>query len=260
MELRELRKNCGLSMAAVASRLGWDQSTVSRLETGKVNPTVEHVAAMLAIYGTTGGKRQELFDAARAVDEPGWWERNAGVTQWSAVLADYETQASELTSWGPQTVPGLLQTMEYGEAVMRPHGLDADEIALRLAVRRERQRAVTGKPYTAYLGEPSLRALVGGRRVMAAQLADLQKREDVTIRVVPTQSPEHMGLMGGFLLLRFPKAPTVCHVEMLTSGVFHDHPALTEPYEAATTQLNDVAMSAAESFHLMESIRKEMED
>lgn len=258
-ELRRIREEVGLSLRAAAEQLDWDKARLSRIETGQQNPTLEDVAQLLAIYGITDERRERLFDATRSVDEPGWWEKNSGVTKESAALADYESEASELVSWAPLVLPGLLQTMDYASAVMETYVISPEDIGRRLGVRRERQRAVAGTRYAAYVGEPALRALIGGRRVMAAQLAALRDRDDVTIRVVPTASPAHLGQMGAFLLLRFPAAPTVVHVEMLRSAVFYDDLDLTGPYDEAVTQIDSVAMGETESALVIDEIRKEME-
>lgn len=256
-ELRQLRGH--MKLTRVAEQLGWDKSRLSRIENGQQNQTVEDVAQLLVVYGVTDEADQErMFDAVRSVDEPGWWEKVSGVTKTSAALADYETEASKLISWSPKLLPGRVQTMDYAAAFMETSGLSPDEIGLRLAARRERQRAVATKPYLAFLGEEALRALNGGRRVMAAQLDALLTRE-VTIRVVPIATQAHLGQMGGFLMLRFPAAPVVVHVEMLSSGVFYDDPHLTSPYEVTVTQLDDVAMGETESARLVETIRKELD-
>lgn len=259
-ELRHLREQADIKLTDAAERLGWDKSRLSRLENGQQNQTVADVSALLAIVGVTDDDtRDRMLDAAASVDEPGWWEKTGGVTKASAALADYEGEASGLVSWAPIVLPGLLQTMDYAGAFMETYGLSADEIGLRLGARRERQRVVAGKPYTAYVGECALRALIGGPKAMSAQLGALLDRDDETIRVVPTATRAHLGQMGGFLLLHFPAAPLVVHVEMLSSGVFYDDPTLTAPYEAAVTQLARVAMSETESARLIEEIRKELE-
>jgi ribosome-binding protein aMBF1 (putative translation factor) len=61
--LRQAREAAGLSLADVAERTGMDKAFVSRLETGKGNPTVE----TLARYAAALGKRV-VFGME---DEPG---------------------------------------------------------------------------------------------------------------------------------------------------------------------------------------------
>lgn len=260
-ELRRIREaETDLSLGEAAAVLDWDKSRLSRIENGKQNITEVDVAALLATYHVTDDRREELLERARAVDEPGWWEKAAGVNKESAALADYESEASELVSWAPLLVPGLLQTMDYAGSVMEhAFGMNADDVGMRLGARRERQKAVAGKPYAAYVGEPALRAVVGDRRVMTAQLDALLDRNGVTIRVVPASTPAHLGQVGAFMLLRFSAANPVVNIELLRSAVFLDDPAMTDPYEAAVTQLQGVAMSETESARLIEQVRKEME-
>lgn len=253
--LRRIREERELSQRQAADRLRWGKDRLSRIENGRQNITVEDVAQMLGAYGVENDVAESVLDAARSVDEPGWWERIPGITRNSVVLADYESEAVELVDWAPGLIPGLLQTMDYTAAVMELFGISGDVIGARIAARRERQRAVAGKPYTAFIGVAALRAKVGGPTVMAAQLDSLLSRQDVALRVVP-ETATHLGQLGGFLLLRFP-ALTVVHVELLGSGVFHDTPELTGPYDLALTQIERVAMSATESAHVIEEIRKE---
>lgn len=254
--LRRIRADRGLNLRDAAALLRWDKAKLSRIETGKQNMTIEDVALMAGTYGVEEAERDKLLDAARSVDEPGWWERIPGITRDSATLADYESEANDLVDWGPGLVPGLLQTMDYAAAVMELYGIGRDLVGARISARRERQRAVAGTPYTAFIGMAALRANVGGGRVMVAQLDSLLDRDDVTIRVVP-DAAAHLGQVGAFLRLRFPTAPTVVHVELLGSGVFHDTPELTGLYDLAATQIEGVAMSETESAHVIAQVRKE---
>lgn len=257
-QLRVLREEAHLTVRAAATAVGWDKGRLSRIETGNQIITIEDVAALLAILGVTDERRDQMHALVRN-DEPGWWEKNLGVTKESATLADYESRATEVVSWAPLLIPGLLQTMDYANAFMDLYGISSDDIGLRLGARARRQRAVSGTPYAAYLGEPALRTIVGDRRVMAAQLAALIDRDDISVRVVPAAARAHLGQLGAFLLLRFPVAPTVAHVELLSSGVFQDDPRLTAPYETALAQVGSVALGETESASLIVNIRREME-
>lgn len=254
--LRRIRTERDISLRAAADQLRWDKAKLSRIETGKQNLAIADVAKMLGAYGIDEEETDSILEAVRSVDEPGWWERIQGITRDSATLADYESESRELISWGPGLLPGLLQTMDYAAAVMELYGIGHDVIGVRISARRERQRAVADKPYTAYVGMAALRANVGGPRVMAAQLDSLLARDDVSIRVVP-ETATHLGQLGAFLLLRFQDAPTVVHVELLGSGVFHDTDELTGLYERAVTQIEGVAMSETQSARVIEQIRKE---
>lgn len=257
--LRRIREERGITLTGAADLLGWDKAKLSRIETGKQNIAVEEVARILGALGVseTASEGATILDAARLVDEPGWWERIPGVTRDSATLAKYEDEANAVISWAPGLMPGLLQTMDYATAVMELYDIEPEVAVARITGRRERQRGLAGTPYTAYIGIAALRARVGGPRVMAAQLDALLGRDDVVIRVVP-DTAVHLGQIGAFLLLRFPDSSTVVHVELLGSGVFHDTTELTDLYKKAVGQIASVALSETQSARTIQQIRKEL--
>ena len=65
---------------------------------------------------------------------------------------------------------------------------------------------------------------------MHAQLKHLRemgKERSVSVRVVPSDSPAHPGMVGGFMLLEFPTARPVVHVELARTAVFLDEAPMT---------------------------------
>ncbi|HVK26544.1 MAG TPA: helix-turn-helix transcriptional regulator [Actinokineospora sp.] len=260
-ELRSIREGTGQSVTAVAAHLGWSKSLLSNLENGKRNIEPEEVASLLTIYGVTDGRRDDLIGRARAGDEPGWWERTLpGVPRESGTLASYEAEASEITNWSPGIVPGLLQTMDYTRAYMIDDGIDPSDVEVRLMARLRRQQALAGPiKYTAIIGEAALRTPFGGLAVMAAQLQAILRAVEapnVHLHVVPEHVP-HAGLLGAFMLLTFPVARPVAHVELLRSAVFLDRDD-APPYVDAVARLRAVSMGATESTQLIATVAEEM--
>jgi uncharacterized protein len=62
--VHELRERHGLSQAALAYRAGTTQQAISRIEQGKVSPTIDMLARLAAACG------EELVLAARARSVP----------------------------------------------------------------------------------------------------------------------------------------------------------------------------------------------
>jgi hypothetical protein len=252
-----------MSMEEAARPVGLSKTILSRLETGGRNISPDEVAGLLAIYGVTGEERDRLLNMARSADEPGWWEVGIpGMTKESATLADYESTAVKITDWAPMLVPGLLQTMDYARAFMQVYQLPREVIESRLIARLRRQQTMwrPDVEYTAFLGEAALLAEVGGPAVMGAQLHALletERRPNIELRIVPMRTKAHLGQIGGFLLLEFPQASEVVHVELAASGTFHDEPPLTDSYVRAVAQLNEVAASATESTRRIEELAAE---
>lgn len=265
-ELRELREKSHLTTREVARRLGWSASTVSRTETGQRNVSSEDVAALLALYGVTGEERDRLLTLAREADQPGWWEtRHPGLPSQLTALIGFESQAAQITDVALVVLPGLLQTADYARAVINAAGIPPMQAETRVATRLGRQAALSRpKPpqYRAILDEAVLRRPIGGRTTMAAQLRHvltITERPNVEVMVVPYDQGAHPGLAGSFVLLTFPKAPAIVHLEHKRSSLFLDQPGDVTAFIKAADLLQDVAFDPIRSAEFIASVANEYE-
>lgn len=263
-ELRAIRKRLGMSMLTVAERLQWSESTVSRLENGRRNIDPEDVSALLAIYGVTGRDRERLMAMARTPDEPSWLDNSMpGVPVTSVKLAEYETDARRVTDWAPLLIPGLLQTMEYTRAHLLGDEIPDSAVGSRLMARQRRQEQILSRAeYVAYIDEYVLRRRIGGPRVLARQLRHLQevaRETSVTVRITPGTTDRHPGLAGPFLLLEYPTATPIVHVELRRSGVFLTGREDTDPYLCAVTQLASISLDERQSLQVLGEVAAEIE-
>jgi hypothetical protein len=178
---------------------------------------------------------------------------------------DYETAANEITDWAPWLVPGLLQTPDYArEWLTALYNWPLATLEARLTARLRRQQTLwrPDVSYTAFIGEPALLATVGSvqaRRGQLAALVDAASRSNMTIRVVPSNAGPHLGQLVPFIAFAFPAAPSVVHVELLESGIFHDEPLLTDPFTRTLSRLDEVALTATESVRLIQQISATLE-
>lgn len=255
-QLRICRENAEFNLREAAEALDWDKSTLSRLETGKRNLTVEEVAQLLGVYRVRGKVRDELLSIARTIDEPGWWDQGLqGLPKESAMLAEYESEATQIVDWAPLLVPGLLQTMDYSRAWLRATGSDPTGIELRITARLRRQQILHNSVnYVALIGETALRTRVGDAATCAGQLAAIRTaadRPNVSVRIVPSEADAHPGQLGSFLAMEFDAAPSVVLAELLRSSVFMDEYDQTAPYLEAVSRLSEVALSETESRQLL---------
>ncbi|MFJ6695213.1 helix-turn-helix domain-containing protein [Streptomyces sp. NPDC091272] len=86
--LRELRRRSGLTLEAAARRAGLSPAHLSRLETGRRQPSLPMLLALARVYGTTvsallgesPGDRDAVLRAGdmTAVEADGWTYRQAG--------------------------------------------------------------------------------------------------------------------------------------------------------------------------------------
>lgn len=255
-QLRDCRDECGMTVRAAAESVGWDKSTLSRMETGARAPALEEVAQLLGVYRVVGELRDEVLRMARAVDEPGWWEHgNKGLPRSTTALASYEAEATRITDWEPLIIPGLLQTAEYTRSWLLADGVERDGVHVRVTARTQRQRILRSRlQYNAFIGESAVRTPVGDCATMARQLAALREaacRSTISVRIVPCDAGPHRGQIGAFHEMEFADAPPVVLVELLRSSLFMDEQWQTMPYSEAAGQLANVALSETESAHLI---------
>lgn len=192
-ELRRLRTAAGLSAEYAAGLLGVDRGKISNFESGQRGISEERLRTLVCNCDCTD---DQYVDALVAMAKPsdGWWERHRGsLPQGLLDIAETEALATRLRGWNVVHVPGLLQTSEQAMAVFRASvpALPEHEVALRLALRSERQLLITGDdpvPYVAIVHEAALRMQFGGPDVARAQLhylLEVSERDNVTVLVLP---------------------------------------------------------------------------
>lgn len=121
--LRELRKAAGLSGERLAVRCAMSQAKISRIETGKILPTVIDVERILSalnvpadvVGGLVSLARQANVDytSLRAYARIGLWRRQHE-------LQALTESASIVRYFLPAIPTGLLQTREYARHVLTP--------------------------------------------------------------------------------------------------------------------------------------------
>lgn len=265
--VREMRVRSGISGRKLSAQLGLSHGAVSHWETGRRVPTVEDVAAFLAVLGVVGQEKDRVLDLARHAAEPNWLTVGMpGIPQQLAGAWECERAASAIVEWTPMIVPGLLQTSEYARATAVASGLPAGEVESRVMVRNSRREVITRRTspvvFEALIGEVALREVIGSTEILVEQLrwlGDMAKRKNVTVRVVPLRVGWHPGFAGPFVLYDFPDAPPVVHFEHYSSGAFVPHSDNVQAYREAVERLRDKAMSPTASAKLIAQIAHDME-
>ncbi|MGP4019055.1 Scr1 family TA system antitoxin-like transcriptional regulator [Saccharopolyspora sp. 5N708] len=105
---------------------------------------------LLELYGVP--ERVEFFIdlLARAKKGSDWWARfdfdtdQATLPSWFKLFLSLESEAVQIEGWDAQVVPGLFQTPEYAEAVVRSgaEDLSVAEVRDRVELRTARQQEV----------------------------------------------------------------------------------------------------------------------
>ena len=267
--LRRLRDEQGVTREAAGWEIRASESKISRMELGRVSFKERDVADLLTLYGVDDkDEREALLDLCRRANTPGWWHRDSELLpSWFQSYLGLEAAASLMRVYEIQFVHGLLQTADYARAVIRlaNAAAPAEEIDRRVALRMKRQELLVQQdPPTLWcvIDEAALRRPIGGKAVMAAQIAaliDATKLPNVRIQIIPFSVGGHAAAGGSFAILRFPQpdlADTV-YVEQLTSALYLDKRDDVERYVATMEQLSAQALKPDETPEFLERIRRD---
>ncbi|KAB2373343.1 helix-turn-helix domain-containing protein [Actinomadura montaniterrae] len=253
-QLRRLREERGISTDRAGYEIRGSHSKISRMELGRVGFKERDVSDLLTLYGVSDpAERASLLELVKKANAPAWWHRYGDVLpSWFEVYLGLEEAASLLRTYEVQFVPGLLQTEDYAEAVVRLGYSDAsdEEVERRVQLRTTRQRrfASPGAPTLwAVLDEAVVRRPVGGYDVMRRQVEHLiamSELPNVTLQIVPFGAGGHAAAGGPFTILRFaePDLSDIVYLEQLTSALYLDKPTDVDTYVRVMNELSIKAL------------------
>ncbi|MFJ8312189.1 MULTISPECIES: helix-turn-helix domain-containing protein [unclassified Streptomyces] len=210
VRLRELRAERGFTGRELARELGWPQSKVSKLETGRQTATVDDVQAWAQGTGQPEAA-EELTTRLRTMESRSRsWRRQLAAGHrpvQDALTGEYE-RSTTFHAWQRSMVVGMLQTAEYARHVFSQYvdlhrSVRDVEEAVRARVKRQEMLYVPGKTFRIVMWEAALRALVCPPAVLAAQLDRLSGvvgLDTVTLGIVPLGAPLKLPPANGFWL------------------------------------------------------------
>ncbi|MEV0226234.1 helix-turn-helix transcriptional regulator [Streptomyces sp. NPDC050704] len=267
-ELRALRARAGLTSGQAARLVGWHQSKVSRIETGRSGVKPADVRLLLDAYDVREPELHELLVVLASSDDDGrhhWWHAYRGLLP--PAYRDFislESQASTMRTLENSVVPGLLQTPEYAREVTRAvvDGAPAGKVDALVEVRLARQDVLRSNPplrLNAVLDEAVLRRSVGGPEVMAGQLRHLREaaqRPHVRIQVLPFGTGAHIGLAGPFVIFSFPNTSDldVVVLDHLTSSLYLERKEDLQAYSEAFNSLQIHALSPEDTLDFIAGV------
>lgn len=196
-ELTAWRDFRALTQGQLAAKINFSDSLVAMVETSQRTPKPDFIRRCDEAL-ETGGTLMRLYEelVAREVT-PDYLNR------WQGILAE----ATDICSYQPLVVHGLLQTPAYATAVLQagpPSGVDIDtQVQSRLS--RQPVLFRDNPPmFVCVLDESVLRRPVGGPAVVGEQLLHLveicEKWRNILVSVVPIDAGAYAGLAGPFTL------------------------------------------------------------
>jgi hypothetical protein len=187
---------------------------MQRIEGGEVGVSVTDLRALLDVYGVVEPERIErLAEDARISRRQRWVtapEYREHLTPGLRDLMQFETEAVAIRAYQPVFYPGVLQTPAVAESILAwwNKSLSDEDRRGRYEVRMMRSQQIVerddGPDYLLILDESVIKRRIGGARTTAEQLeviADVARRPNVHIRVVPFAKGAYIGALGPFQIL-----------------------------------------------------------
>lgn len=236
-----------MTQKAVADALGWSPSKLLRIEQGDVRVSQTDLVALLTHYGITDSSRVETLKEVAKIAR-----RNTFIYKYRDVMPpkffqylELETSAEVIRQFEPSLIPGVLQTEDYANVVLRTYvepDTPEETVLRRIAARLERkQRFIQqdGPQLFVIVDEAALRRMVGAESgddtIMIEQLAHLKEMNElpnITIQVLPFSIGAHPGMTGPFVILDFldPNDENVVYLETRGDAILREDDVTTGQY------------------------------
>jgi transcriptional regulator with XRE-family HTH domain len=259
-ELKAHRAQRGWTQADMAAKVNYSESLIAQVETCHRAATVELARALDAVFKTPGwtentpGTFERLASKLRDLPYPASFRS----------FAPYEAKAMVLRTFQHVLVPGLLQTEDYARSVLetRPN-TTRDELETLVAARLERQAVLDRQDpplLWALLDEGVLNRPIGNPGVMHAQLlhmAELSKRPNITVQVIPYSAGGHVGLEGAFVIAEMSDSPGIVFLETAADGQTIEDAAIVTQVALRFDSLRDEALPKGTSRDMIVRVAKE---
>lgn len=204
--LREHREEHRLSGLDLAERLKVSQGTVSKVENGRLAPTIDYLSRFAHCLRLDRDQTKELIRLAgvasadsQANDFLQFLPYDFLSLDWThrrqRAMASTESAARVLRGYQPFLIPGLLQTADYARQIFSLAGVSNPRQRDRsVAARLERQRVLADreKRFVFLLSEVALVSRIGTRderRQQVRRLLELSERPNLRIGLLPAFCP-----------------------------------------------------------------------
>ncbi|MEO3924321.1 helix-turn-helix transcriptional regulator [Micromonosporaceae bacterium B7E4] len=244
-QLRDLRRDAGLTGRQLARLAGWASSKISKIEYGKQTPTEDDLRVWCHHCGTPE-QLPDLIATVRHIEAMYVeWRRmlRTGTKRRQETSLSIESQTRLFRWYEPMLAPGILHTAEYAAAVMArviEFYQVPNDLAAGVAVRMERQQILYHGIHRFHivLAEQALKTQVGDAQVMAGQLDRLLTAltlPRVRLGILPA---EHAYQVPTNQFIMFDDR--LVHVEAITAEL-----AITQPREIVLYAKAFEALAAA---------------
>ncbi|TGZ17937.1 transcriptional regulator [Streptomyces sp. S816] len=252
-ELRLRRLSAGLTQEELSEQIVCSPTLISHYESGRRLPKPDDARRIDRALGSDGFFERWLEDL------------ESKYSDYFAVAAELEQEATLVQQYGLSLVPGVLQTEGYASAVFRSFwpNYTAGELETFLVNRMKRHRMFEGPEQPVVwtlLSESALRHRVGGPEVMAEQLhklADMAEAGRLRLHVLPYRVGAHALMQSDLTLMSFADSAPVAYVEAVFTGNLMDDPSMVKASQTAYALALSDALSQQESLALVRAAAEE---
>lgn len=193
-KLKDLREQRGLTGRELARLINYSQAGVSKVERGLVRPSYKLVQLICeALHLPKAQQRRLLEDTKLFLDEFDKWTLDSlsSVSEAQRIIGQREARAKVCKHFAMSSVPGLLQTQAYMEAILNSlNVLSQKEILEAVQLRLARQELLfqVGRTFYFVLDERALIPAFCDPQTMLHQIEHIRSlvvRKNVSIRIIP---------------------------------------------------------------------------
>jgi transcriptional regulator with XRE-family HTH domain len=207
--LRDLRRAAGLSGHALGARVYMSQTKISRIETGRIIPSITDVELIVYALDVDPERSRELVSMARAANtefRSGRLRTRAGPAVRQRDLQALEAQCQVQRHFLPTMVTGLIQTPAYArQALSWPEERSPAVVEEIVNHKVQRQEILhrEDKQFVFLLTEAALRWRLLDSADMAAQIEQIARvasRTNVAIEIIPFRTRVPVGPLNVFVV------------------------------------------------------------
>ncbi len=265
--LRALRTAQGLTVEQAAEQLMVSASKLSRMETGHGIATARDIRDLCGLYGVTDqAERDRMMKLAAEGRRRAWWQSYDLSYE---IYVGLEAEAVAISAFQSSAVHGLLQTAAYAraghEGAMPRLSPERIEMQIEAKLTRQEILARASPPrFAVVLDEAALHRMVGGRQVMAAQLArilDVSAMPNAEVQVLPFDRGAHPALESNFTILGLPdQTPDIVFVEGLIGSTYLERAEDLKRYREIFRKLQSIALSPQDTAGLIAKCMRDYGD
>ncbi|WP_125936392.1 helix-turn-helix transcriptional regulator [Streptomyces sp. WAC 06738] len=255
----------------VAQALGYKQyHRYSRIERGETWPNDhewEIICNLLGMDEVTRVRLSTKREEGMAIGSAWWTEFQDEFPASLIEFISYEDLARSVTTCAANLVPGLLQTADYGRAVISQLSktTTTEHLVERSVELRMKRRGVFEKPnppaVEAIIGEAALHQRVGGTDVMAEQLGQLiedMTQRNVTVRVIPFHASSTLSYFFHLFEFSGTSEDPIAAFDGVTGMSFEKRAREIRGIRSLLDSARDLALPPADSLEIIRALKKEL--